>query len=120
MYRTFADSKLFCRLPYCRIIFYDISGNLHGPFFNIIFQKNPLHKLFFTIYAVILSIMRTLKFLINCYNFNPHPIYIHFYPYRIFLTHNRRANIKNTLLKYALCVLAKGSAFRSDELLFFL
>lgn len=42
MYRTFTNSKLFCRLPHCRIIIYNISCNLNGSFFDIILQNNPL------------------------------------------------------------------------------
>lgn len=46
MYRTFADPKLLCRLPYSGVAFYDIIGDFYGSFFNIIFQENPLQTLF--------------------------------------------------------------------------
>ena len=50
MYRTFADPKLLCRLPYSGVAFYDIIGDFHGSFFNIIFQENPPANLVFTMY----------------------------------------------------------------------
>lgn len=42
MYRTFTDPKLFCCLPHRCIIIYNISCNLNGSFFDIIFQNIPL------------------------------------------------------------------------------
>ena len=51
MYSTFADSEFFCRLPYSGVAFYDIIGDFHGSFFNIIFQENPPANLVFTMYA---------------------------------------------------------------------
>jgi hypothetical protein len=51
MYCTFADSEFFCRLPYSGVAFYDIIGDFHGSFFNIIFQENPPANLVFTMYA---------------------------------------------------------------------
>lgn len=42
MYRTLTNPELFCRLPHCRIIIYNISCNLNGSFFDIILQNNPL------------------------------------------------------------------------------
>ena len=50
MYRTFADPKLLCRLPYSGVAFYDIIGDFYGSFFNIIFQENPPANLVFTMY----------------------------------------------------------------------
>lgn len=46
MYRTLRHSKLFCRLPNCRLILNNIIRNLHRALFDIIFHKNPLHSLF--------------------------------------------------------------------------
>lgn len=46
MYRTLADPKLLCRLPYCGVIVNNIFGYLHSSFLNITFQKNPLRYLF--------------------------------------------------------------------------
>ncbi len=40
MYRTLADPKLLCRLPYCGVIVNNIFGYLHSSFLNITFQKN--------------------------------------------------------------------------------
>lgn len=42
MYRTFTDPKLFCCLSHRCIIIYNISCNLNGSFFDIIFQNIPL------------------------------------------------------------------------------
>ena len=44
MYSTLTNPELFCRLPYCRIIFYDICCDFNGSFLNIIFHKySPRH-----------------------------------------------------------------------------
>ena len=51
MYGTLADSETLRRLPYCGAVFYDIIGDFHGSFFNIIFQKNPPAIIVFTMYA---------------------------------------------------------------------
>lgn len=51
MYRTFADSEFFCRLPYSGVAFYDIIGDFYGAFFNVIFQENPPANIVFTMYA---------------------------------------------------------------------
>ena len=59
MYRTLTDSKLLCRLPHSRVIFYNIISNLHGPLLNIIFQKNPPDNVIFTMYAGIFEVMPT-------------------------------------------------------------
>jgi len=46
MYGRFGDSESFCCLTDGRIILYDISCDLDGPLFNIVFQKTPLNPLF--------------------------------------------------------------------------
>ena len=51
MYSTFTYPKLLCCLPHRGIIFYNIISDLHGSFFNIIFQKNPPANIVFTMYA---------------------------------------------------------------------
>ena len=51
MYRTFADAKLPGCLAYRCLVFNNIRSNFERSFFNIIFQKIPLHDCFFTIYA---------------------------------------------------------------------
>lgn len=40
MYCTFTDSKFFCSLTYCRIMFYNVICNLDCTFFDIFFHKN--------------------------------------------------------------------------------
>lgn len=40
MHCTFTDSKFFCSLTYCRIMFYDIICDLDCTFFDIFFHKN--------------------------------------------------------------------------------
>ena len=45
MYRTLANPKMFRSLTHSGVIVNNISGNLHGSFFNITFQKNPLQCL---------------------------------------------------------------------------
>ena len=50
MYRTFIDSKLFCSLSHCCIIFNNIICNLNRSLFDIIFQKNkPLVHIFYNV-----------------------------------------------------------------------
>ena len=49
MYRTFTDSEFFRRLSHCCIILYNKHCDFHGSFFNIIFQKKPLHTSFYNI-----------------------------------------------------------------------
>lgn len=50
MYCTFADPEFLRRLPYRRIVVYDVIGNGHRPLFDIIFQGLPL-GMFLTSYA---------------------------------------------------------------------
>ena len=49
MYRTLTNSKFLCRLSYRCVIFYDITSDLYGSFFNIILQKNPLQTSFYNV-----------------------------------------------------------------------
>ena len=46
MYRGLADSELLCRAPHRSVVFYDIIGDFHGPFLNIVLQETPLNSLF--------------------------------------------------------------------------
>ena len=58
MYRTLADPEMLCRLPHGRVIVNNISGNLHGSFLNITFQKNSPAILVFTLYAGVFYVIQ--------------------------------------------------------------
>ena len=47
MYRTLANPKLLCALPYCCVIFDNIIGNIDCSLLDIIFQRKPLRMLFY-------------------------------------------------------------------------
>ena len=49
MYRTLTDAKFLRRLSDRSIIFYNKLSHLHGSFFNIILQKNPLQTSFYNV-----------------------------------------------------------------------
>ena len=49
MYRTLTDSEFLRRLSHCCIILYNKHCDFHGSFFNIIFQKKPLHTSFYNV-----------------------------------------------------------------------
>ena len=46
MYRTLTDPKLFRSLPYCRIVFNNIVGNIDCAFLDIIFQRKSPQNTF--------------------------------------------------------------------------
>ena len=51
MYRTLTDPKLFCRLPYCRIVVYNVFCDFHSSLLNISFQNFSPANTVFTMYA---------------------------------------------------------------------
>lgn len=51
MYRTFADAKLFCRLPHCCSALHDIIRYVQHTLFYIFFQGYSPEKPVFTMYA---------------------------------------------------------------------
>ena len=62
MYRTLADPEMLRRLPNCGTVIYDIIGDFHGSFLNIISQKNSPAILVFTLYARVFCIMQERSF----------------------------------------------------------